>query len=177
MNKLQSQIESLLFLSGSGLTARDVSKALNQELADVKIAIDSLVDEYVEREGGIYIKESAGLFTFVTSASSYEAVADYIKELKRDSLSPAVMETLAIIAYKQPITVFELDELRGAGSRTHVSTLLQKKLIKQMGQKEVPGKPMQYGTTPDFLQQFGLRSLEELPSPDEVRSEQFGDLE
>ena len=177
MNKTQRQIESLLFLSGKGFSARELADILSVDLEEIKISIDSLVDEYLEREGGILIKESAGLYSFVTNPESFKIITDYLKEDRKDSLSPAVMETLAIIAYKQPITVIEIEELRGVNSRTHVSVLLQKKLIKQMGQKEVPGRPMQYGTTAAFLKQFGLRNLEELPSPAEVRSAQMEDLD
>jgi segregation and condensation protein B len=177
MNKTQLQIEALLFLSGKGFSVREMSEILSVELAEVKIAIDSLVDEYLEREGGILIKEVAGVYSFVTNPESFDIIKDYLKEDRRDTLSPAVMESLAIIAYKQPITVMEIEDLRGVNSRTHVSVLLQRKLIKQMGQKEVPGRPMQYGTTSSFLKQFGLRNLEELPSPGEVRTAQLEDLD
>lgn len=175
-HQLASVIEALLLISGSGISLLEISKGLKIDSSKVKIVLDSLIDDYLERDGGIAISESGGKYSFVTKPQVFPFIQDFLSEKKRDTLSRSMLETLAIIAYRQPITLFEVDEIRGVNSRSLVTSLVSKKLVKSMGQKEAPGRPMLYGTTKDFLVYFGLNSLEELPPPAEVKELNFEEL-
>ncbi|MCE9500281.1 MAG: SMC-Scp complex subunit ScpB, partial [Leptospira sp.] len=104
-------------------------------------------------------------------------LSEIFKERKKETLTRGTLETLAIIAYKQPITLPEIDEIRGVSSRAMVTTLVSKKLVKAVGQKELPGRPTLYGTTPEFLMHFGLNKLSDLPTPVEVKELKFDSIE
>ncbi|MCB1145608.1 MAG: SMC-Scp complex subunit ScpB [Leptospiraceae bacterium] len=174
--QLTSLIEALLLISGGGMSVNEIANGLGFEASDVKIALDSLVDDFLERDGGIIISESGGRYRFATRPEVFPMIRNYLKEKKRDTLSRSVLETLAIIAYRQPITLFEIDEIRGVNSRSLVTSLISRKLVKPIGQKEAPGRPTLYGTTREFLEYFGLNGLEELPPPAEVKELNFEEL-
>lgn len=174
--KLKSSVEALLFISGEGLNAKDISHGLQAEEDDVRMVLDTLVEDYLERDGGIFIEQSGNRYRFKTKAQVYPDIQMFLKEKKEKTLSKSMLETLAIITYKQPLTLYDIEEIRGVKSRPIVTSLMQKQLVRTMGQKEAPGKPMLYGTTKEFLHYFGLNSLEELPSPQEVKEFNFDEL-
>ena len=169
LTEVKNIVEGLLFISGKGLSISEIKKGLDVPTEQVKTVLESLIDDYLERDGGIQIKESGGKYRFITHPKIFKVIQGYLKVRNKDSLSKSMLEVLAIITYKQPITVTEIDEIRGVGSRTMVSGLLNKKLIKSLGQKETIGKPSLYGTTKEFLSYFGLSHLEELPPPREIK--------
>ena len=169
-------VEAILFVSGKGMTVSEISSGLNAEKSDIKMVLDSLVDDYLERDGGILIVEKAGKYQFASQASIFHQIQAFVQIKKRETLSKSTMETLAIIAYKQPITLTEVEEIRGVNSRSMVTSLLSKRLIKSIGNKEAPGRPVLYGTTKEFLEFFGLNSLDELPAPSEVKELNFEEL-
>jgi segregation and condensation protein B len=170
-------IEALIFLSGEPVKLASLADSLKLEKAMVRDLIDELILDYSERNGGFLLKEIAGGYQFLTNEVYYKILGNIFKEKKRETLSRGTLDTLAIISYKQPITLPEIDEIRGVSSRNMVSTLIAKKLVKAVGQKEVPGRPTLYGTTNEFLVHFGLNKLSDLPMPVEVKELKFDDLE
>ena len=122
--------------------------------------------EYEEEKRGIKLISINGEFQLVTKAENSDYIQKLLKKNKRQSLSQASLESLAIISYKQPITRVDIDEIRGVKSESALQRLLEKDLIKEVGRLEVPGRPILFGTTEEFLRQFGLKELKELPSLD-----------
>jgi segregation and condensation protein B len=126
--------------------------------------VEGLAREFNERPGGLMIREVAGGWQIATRAEYHEHVRNYLRTRPGAKLSLAALETLAVIAYKQPITVPEILEIRGVQSSSAIKTLIEKRLVVTKGRKETVGKPMMYGTSKEFLLQFGLKDLSELPS-------------
>ncbi len=170
-------IEALIFLSSEPVKLSSLSDSSGFEKTEIRDLVDELILDYSEKNGGFLLKEIAGGYQFLTNEIYHEKLGNIFKEKKRETLSRGTLETLSIIAYKQPITLPEIEETRGVSSRAMVTTLLSKKLIKPIGQKEVPGRPTLYGTTPEFLIHFGLSKLSDLPSPVEVKELKFDELE
>jgi segregation and condensation protein B len=170
--KIKSAIESLLFVSGDPLTIKDISNALEISIKTLKGILDEMIKEYEEEKRGIKLISINGEFQLVTKAENSNYIQKLLKKNKRQSLSQASLESLAIIAYKQPITRVDIDEIRGVKSESAMQRLLEKDLIKEVGRLEVPGRPILYGTTEEFLRQFGLKELNELPSLDLYKDEE-----
>ncbi len=169
MERIKAVIESLIFASDTPLAPEKIRVVLpDVEKKEIKEIIDQLIAEYKERNGGIFLQEIAGGFQFRTSPE----LSQWIKKLKStkpQSLSPQAMETLAIIAYKQPIIKSEIESIRGVDVGAPLKSLLEKKLIRIVGRKDVPGKPIIYGTTRKFLEVFNLKDLLDLPSLRELK--------
>jgi segregation and condensation protein B len=164
-------IETLIFVSEEPLSARIIAGVLKEDVAVIEQGIARLAEEFNERNGGLQLRELAGGWQFATRPEYHEHVRAFLKSRPSAKLSLASLETLAVIAYKQPVTVPEILEIRGVQSPSAVKTLLDKKLIVAKGRKETVGRPMMYGTSKDFLVQFGLKDLTELPNV-----EDFADL-
>ena len=162
--EMMAVIESLIFVSEDPLTVRAIADVLQEDRGWVEMAVQELVKEFNERDGGIWLREVAGGWQFATRPEHHEYVRAYLRSRPSAKLSLAALETLAVIAYKQPITVPEILEIRGVQSSSAIKTLLDKRLIIVKGRKETIGRPMMYGTSKEFLLQFGLRDLSELPS-------------
>ena len=169
--------EALLFVSSEPLKLNHIAKVLDIEKSEARDIIEELILDYSEKEGGFILKEIAGAYQFITNPIYHDKLSDIFKEKKRDTLSKGVLETLAILAYKQPATLSEIDEIRGVSSRGMITSLITKKLVKAVGQKEIPGRPTLYGTTNDFLVHFGLGRLSDLPAPVEVKELKFDDID
>ena len=158
-------LEALLFVSPEPLTIREIRK-ITPELKEsaIREILDGLAREYDERGSGIQIVEVAGGYRMLTRLEA----SPWLKRLKSvtvsSKLSQPALETLAIVAYKQPVIRAEIDHIRGVSSDGVLKTLLDRKLVKILGRKEVPGRPLLYGTTPEFLQYFGLKDITELPT-------------
>lgn len=153
-----------MFSSGEPLTASTLKGVTEMDEPEIAGLIGSLIAEYRSTDRGIVIAEIAGGYQMVTNP----VYAPWIKKLRGSQvssrLSVAALETLAIIAYKQPIIKAEIEQVRGVNADGVIKTLLDKRLVKIMGKKEAPGKPLLYGTTREFLQYFGLKDLAELPT-------------
>lgn len=163
--ELQPVIEALLFVAEEPLPFKQICKVLGDVPEDdVRAAMDELVAGYEERESGLEIREIAGGWRISTRPQHHEFIRKYLKSRPSARLSLPALETLAVIAYKQPITVPEILEIRGVTSSSAIKTLLEKRLIVTRGRKETVGRPMMYGTSKEFLIQFGLKDLSELPS-------------
>src|SRR5664280_1945253 len=169
MENIQAVIEALIFASDAPLALEKICIILSDvEKKEIKEAFEKIVLEYNERQGGICLQEVAGGFQFRTRPE----LSPWVKKLKSSkphSLSPAAMETLAIVAYKQPIVKSEIESIRGVDVGAPLKGLLDKKLIRIVGRKDVPGKPIIYGTTRKFLEVFNLKDLSELPTLRELK--------
>jgi segregation and condensation protein B len=164
-------IEALIFVSEEPLSTKTMAEVLREDREVVEAGVAELAKEFNGRNGGLQLREVAGGWQFATRPEYHEHVRAYLKSRPSAKLSIASLETLAVIAYKQPVTVPEILEIRGVQSPSSIKTLLDKKLIVAKGRKETVGRPMMYGTSKDFLIQFGLKDLGELPS-----MEDFHDL-
>jgi segregation and condensation protein B len=168
----KSAIEAFLFLSGDVLTLSTLKDVMGLAEAEVNKLMAELIEEYRERNAGLLITEIAGGYQMVTNPDCAEWVRKFKTTQVSSKLSMPALETLAIIAYKQPIIRAEIEQIRGVNSDSAIKTLYEKRLIKIMGRKEAPGRPFFYGTTREFLQYFGLKDLTELPTiKDLIREE------
>ena len=168
--KYKSIIESLLFVSGDKLSLKDISNAIELNSKDTLKILNEMIIEYEnDVNRGIKIINIEEEFQFVTKEENSDYIQKLLRKNKRQSLSQASLESLAIIAYKQPITRIDIDEIRGVKSDSAIQKLLEKEIIKEIGRLQVPGRPILYGTTDEFLRQFGLKNLKELPTLDNFK--------
>jgi segregation and condensation protein B len=157
-------VEAMIFVADEPVTAKLIAEVLDEDRQTIQAAVEELKSEYEARSGGLQIREIAGGWQLSTRTQYHEEIRQFLKTRPSARLSLAALETLAVIAYKQPVTVPEILEIRGVQSASAIKTLLDKRLIVAKGRKETVGRPMQYGTSKDFLIQFGLNDLSELPS-------------
>jgi segregation and condensation protein B len=162
--ELAAVVEALIFVSEEPLSVKELAAVLKTEKASIEEAVANLNDEFNARQSGLQLREVAGGWQFATRPEFHEHVRAFLKTRPSAKLTIASLETLAVIAYRQPITVPEILEIRGVQSPSSIKTLLDKKLIVAKGRKETVGRPMMYGTSKEFLLQFGLKDLSELPS-------------
>ncbi|MFN0278105.1 MAG: SMC-Scp complex subunit ScpB [Pyrinomonadaceae bacterium] len=162
--ELMALVEALIFVADEPITTKLLAEVLDENRESIQAAVEELQREYESREGGLQIREIAGGWQLSTRTEFHEEVRKFLKTRPSAKLSIPSLETLAVIAYKQPVTVPEILEIRGVQSASAIKTLLDKRLIVAKGRKETVGRPMQYGTSKDFLIQFGLKDLSELPS-------------
>ncbi|HIJ60816.1 MAG TPA: SMC-Scp complex subunit ScpB [Nitrospirae bacterium] len=156
-------IEAILFASAEPITIKDIQKVIDINESIIVNAINQLIDEYSNRSSAINIIEIAGGYQMSTKPEYAQWIRKHKRNTQSNKLSQASLETLAIIAYKQPLTKLEIDNIRGVNSDGAVKNLVDRGLIKIVGKKEAPGRPFLYGTTRDFLHYFGLKNLTELP--------------
>ncbi|GAB5045955.1 SMC-Scp complex subunit ScpB [Thermodesulfovibrio sp. TK110] len=161
--QIKGIVESLLFIAEKPLSIKILHTLLNIPETYLKGIINELAEEYRTRNSGIMIIKIEDSYQMVTNPQYAEWVKIF-KQHTNNKLSEQALETLAIIAYKQPITKAEIEKIRGVNSDYAIKTLIEKKLIKIVGKKEVPGRPFLYGTTKEFLKTFGISSLNELPA-------------
>lgn len=163
--RLRAMVEAAVYITDEPLTAKQMAEALEKPVDQVQEVLDSLVAEYEQATHGIWIREVAEGYKMGTKPEHHEAMRAFVKKLQKPlKLSMAALETLAVVAYRQPITAPEIMEIRGVQGAGVLKTLLDRKLIATAGRKNVIGKPMLYKTTKDFLVQFGLKNLKELPT-------------
>jgi segregation and condensation protein B len=167
---LRSAVEALLFSSDQPLTLALLAEALDSPAERVSEALVELGAEYKARESGVELREMAGGWIVTTTAEQHEWVARMLHGKRKLRLSRAALETLAIIAYKQPVTKSEIEAIRGVDSSGTLATLLERSLVTIKGRSTVVGRPLLYGSTGDFLNYFGLKDLTELPRPEELRA-------
>jgi segregation and condensation protein B len=163
--RLKAVIEAIIYVTDEPLSLQQIAAATARPIDDIKSILDELVSEYARPDRGLSIRELAGGYKMATKPEHHEEIRQFVKNLKPPlKLSLAALETLAVIAYKQPITAPEIMEIRGVQGAGVLKTLLDRKLIATAGRKNVIGKPILYKTTRDFLIQFGLKDLSELPT-------------
>ena len=166
--ELQRAIEAILFAAGERMELTRLASVLETDPSDVEKAADALADEFAFRRRGIRILKLEKGYQMVSSGEMADYVTKALETRKPPKLSSSQLETLTIIAYYQPATKAMVEQIRGVDSAYSVAALLNKKLIEEAGRLNVPGRPIQYRTTPDFLKTFGLSSLEELPPIDKI---------
>ncbi len=167
--ELKSIAEALIFVADDPISAKTIADVIKADRETVENAIAELVEEYATRNGALQLREIAGGWQIATRPEHHEQIRAYLRSRPSAKLSLASLETLAVIAYKQPVTVPEILEIRGVQSPSAIKTLLDKRLIIAKGRKETVGRPMMYGTSKDFLIQFGLKDLSELPSMEDFQ--------
>ncbi|HUL73865.1 MAG TPA: SMC-Scp complex subunit ScpB [Vicinamibacterales bacterium] len=168
MSELRAIVEALIFASPEPVTVKMLVKLLDTEpKEEILAAIDELKQAY-DRPGGLQMVEVAGGYQIVTRPELHEWVRRLFHERTTQKLSVAALETLAVIAYKQPITSPEIAEIRGVNTAGVLGTLIERKLIKIVGRKQVVGRPFLYGTTREFLTRFGLNDLSDLPKVEDM---------
>jgi segregation and condensation protein B len=161
---LVAAVEAIIFVSDEPVGTKLLAEVLGENSQTIDAAVEHLVGEYESRAGGLQLREVAGGWQIATRTEHHEEIRNFLKTRPSAKLSIASLETLAVIAYKQPVTVPEILEIRGVQSASAIKTLLEKRLIVTKGHKETVGRPMMYGTSKEFLLQFGLKDLSELPS-------------
>ena len=166
--ELQRAIEAILFAAGERVELSRLAATLETDEADVAAAADVLADELAFNRRGIRILRLEKGYQMVSSGEMADYITKCLETRKPPKLSSSQLETLTIIAYYQPATKAMVEQIRGVDSAYSISALMNKKLIEEAGRLNVPGRPIQYRTTPDFLRTFGLSSLEELPPIDKI---------
>lgn len=174
MENLKSIVECLLFAADTPLTMDHFKKAIPKaDPGDIRQTIAELIREHTARNGGFLLHEVAGGYQFRTRPD----YAPWIRQLFQQTppkLSQAAMETLAIIAYRQPVLRSEIEQIRGVNSGNTIKILLERRLIRVLGRREIPGRPLVYATTRKFLETFDLKDLKDLPTPTEIEDPAFG---
>jgi len=174
--QLKAILEAIVYITDEPLSAQQIAAALGHPIDEVKRLLDELAAEYARPDHGLSVREVAGGYKMATKAEHHEAVRAFVKKLTPPlKLSLAALETLAVVAYKQPVTAPEIMEIRGVQGAGVLKTLLDRRLIAESGRKKVVGQTILYKTTKEFLVQFGLKDLSELPTLKEF--EELGRLE
>lgn len=169
MNNQMSIIEAIVFASGKGIQKTEILEKLDITKKRLDAIVEDLKEKYSPANGGIVFLDTAGTLRFVTAPDVGEKVAEVLKPLKERELSRSLLEVMAIVAYKQPVTRLEIDDIRSASSDYAITMLLKANLITVVGRKDAIGRPLLYGTTDEFLVKFQLNDLSELPSVKEVQ--------
>ena len=175
--QLQRAIEAILFAAGERVELSRLAYALETDESEIAAAADHLIDTYAFERRGVRILKLDKGYQMVSSGEMADYVTKALETRKPPKLSASQLETLTIIAYYQPATKAMVEQIRGVDSAYSVSALLNKKLIEEAGRLNVPGRPIQYKTTPDFLRTFGISSLEELPPIEKITFGEPMDME
>ncbi|MFC1645657.1 SMC-Scp complex subunit ScpB [Candidatus Omnitrophota bacterium] len=166
--EIKGAIESIIFISEGPIAATEIQNVLEGlDLQTIKSMVDELINDYEQRGSGIKVVEVAGGYQMVTSPNCASFIKKFYKLKHSEKLTMPSLESLSIIAYKQPVTKVEIESIRGVNVDGVIRNLLEKGLIRTVGRKEVIGRPFVYGTTRSFLEYFGLNSLDELPDVEE----------
>ncbi len=165
MNDLIAAVEAVLFAAAEPVHPKEIAAAFDGVTeSEVAAAVDALRERYTNGPGGLTVEQVAGAFRLATKPEVGAIVRQFFRQRNRTRLSPAALETLAIIAYRQPITVPEIQAMRGVDPTGALKSLLEKAMVRILGRKKVVGNPLLYGTTKQFLVHFALNRLEDLPS-------------
>lgn len=172
MNKqnYKAIIESILFTMGESVELSKIAEAIELDKDQAKCLLDEMVKDYASAKRGITIMELDGSYQMCTKPEMYEYLIRIAKQPKQRVLTDVLLETLSIIAYKQPITRVEIEKIRGVSCDHAVNKLMEYNLIQELGRLDAPGKPLLFGTTEEFLRSFGVQSVDELPviAPEQV---------
>ena len=174
MNDAQARgaLEAILFVAGEAVQLEDLARALEMTVLECDGFIDRMAQQYLAEQRGVEIIRIEDKVQFRTIRQYAEQVQTALKPLSERTLSRSVLETLSIVAYKQPVTRSEIEGIKGVSADYSLRTLLQRRLIEPVGRKETIGRPMMYGTTDEFMRHFGLSTLSELPPLPEIEKEQ-----
>jgi segregation and condensation protein B len=173
MEKTEAAIEAILFTMGESVEAEKIAVAIEHDVDTTVKIIHNLMDKYENEDRGIKIIELEGSFQLCTKEEYYDNLIRICSQPRRYTLTDAALETLSIIAYKQPVTKIEIEKIRGVNSDRSVNKLVELELVKEVGRLDAPGRPMLFGTTEEFLRTFGVGSIDELPVISEDMVEQY----
>lgn len=173
IKKVEAAIEAILFTMGDAIDAGRIAAALGHDEDTIRNIIRNMMVKYKEEDRGIQITEIDGAFQMCTKAEMYESIIKVAHVPKKHVLTDVLLETLSIIAYKQPVTKMEIEAIRGVKSDHSVNKLIEYQLVSEVGRLDAPGRPLLFGTTEDFLRNFGITSLDELPVLNEEKKEDF----
>ena len=173
IKQMEGIIEAILFTMGDSVEVGKIARALEQDEATTRKVIHKLMDKYAAEDRGIRIIELDGAYQMCTKTEMYEYLIRVAKQPKKATLSDVALETLSIIAYKQPVTKAEIEKIRGVKSDHAINKLIEYDLVRELGRIDAPGKPIVFGTTEEFLRSFGVQSLDELPVISTVKMEDF----
>ena len=173
IEKLQSAVEAILFTMGDSVELEKLASAIGHDEETTKKLIHNMMDKYEAEDRGIKIIELDNAYQLCTKKEMYEYLIRVAKQPKRYVLTDVLLETLSIIAYKQPVTKLEIEKIRGVKSDHAVNKLVEYGLVEETGRMDAPGRPLLFGTTEEFLRSFGVQSLDELPMLDQVQIEEF----
>ncbi len=170
VKEMEAIVEAILFTMGESVEVSRIAKVIEQDTKTTKKIIRNLKDKYEEEDRGIRIIELEDSFQMCTKKEMYEYLIQIAKQPKRYVLTDVVLETLSIIAYKQPITKIEIERIRGVKSDHAVNKLIEYNLVAEVGRMDTPGRPILFGTTEEFLRRFSVQSVDELPgiAPEKV---------
>lgn len=171
--RLEGAVEAILFAVGESVEAEKIAKAIGHDTETTVKLIRRMMDKYQAEDRGIRIIELENAFQMCTKTEYYDCLIRIAKQPKKIALSDAALETLSIIAYKQPVTKAEIEKIRGVKSDYAVNKLIEFNLVCELGRLDAPGRPILFGTTEDFLRNFGVQSLDELPAISQVQVEDF----
>ncbi len=173
IKKLEAAIEAILFTMGEAVELERIAAAVEHDVDTTRKIIRNMMDRYEGENRGIQIIELDGAFQMCTKAEMYDAIVKITHVPKKHVLTDVLLETLSIIAYKQPITKLEIEAIRGVKSDHSVNKLIEYNLVCEVGRMDAPGRPILFGTTEDFLRSFGIHSLEDLPVLNPEKLEDF----
>lgn len=173
IEKTEAAIEAILFTMGESVEAEKIAVAIEHDVDTTVKIIHNMMDKYENEDRGIKIIELEGSFQLCTKEEYYDNLIRICSQPRRYTLTDAALETLSIIAYKQPVTKIEIEKIRGVNSERSVNKLVELELVKEVGRLDAPGRPMLFGTTEEFLRTFGVGSIDELPVISEDMVEQY----
>lgn len=173
LKQIEAQIEAILFTIGEAVELERIAGAIDHDEETTRRIIHNMMDQYEEEERGIHIIELDGAFQLCTKSAMYETIIKITHIPKKHVLTDVLLETLSIIAYKQPITKMQIEAIRGVKSDHAVNKLVEYNLVCELGRMDVPGRPILFGTTEEFLRCFGLQSLDSLPVMNPEKLEDF----
>ena len=171
--ELKGIIEAILFTMGESVPLEKLAGVLELDKEKAKTIITQMMSDYEEKNRGIQIIELDGAYQMCTKKQMYEYLIKIARQPKKQALTDVLLETLSIIAYKQPVTRMEIEKIRGVSSGHAVNKLVEYNLVCEIGRLDVPGRPLLFGTTEEFLRSFGVNSIEELPQPEPEQVEEF----
>ena len=172
-NNYEAVIEAILFTVGESVELEKIASVLELDKKDAKQITEQLMERYNTKDCGMKIIELDGAYQMCTKPEYYEYLIKIAKQPKKRVLTDVLLETLSIIAYKQPITKAEVEKIRGVSSDHAVNRLVEYNLVRELGRLDAPGRPMLFGTTEEFLRSFGVQSIDELPVLNEDQLEEF----
>ena len=173
IEKTEAAIEAILFTMGESVEAEKIAVAIEHDVDTTVRIIHNMMDKYENEDRGIKIIELEGSFQLCNKEEYYDNLIRICSQPRRYTLTDAALETLSIIAYKQPVTKIEIEKIRGVNSDRSVNKLVELELVKEVGRLDAPGRPMLFGTTEEFLRTFGVGSIDELPVISEDMVEQY----
>ena len=172
LSELESVVEALLFIAGDAVPLAAIAQTIELDKATAKAVVLSLAKKYENEKRGLRVVEINGAYQMCTAAECFEYIRNMYKSPQRQGLTQALLETLAIVAYKQPISRAQVEEIRGVSSEKALTKLVDRRLICEVGRLDTPGKPILYGTSDEFLRYFGFSSITQLPALEEEEQEE-----